>query len=156
MFFLSFFFLSFFRNYWQPQIQQKLVSSHGKDYPYEFFAIKEADIASTMIVGHLPMKNSRVTKFILDRGARVYAILTSTNYCKSSLVQEGLEIPCHIEIHMFSTVKNKELVQIYETFVDTLHYQCEESSTVGSFIQLRFFPNGSLKRKAEKNKNIPV
>ena len=85
-----------YHKYWHPQVQQKLVYPHEKDNPYDFFAIKVADIASGMIVGHLLMEISRVAKFILDRGARVYVILTSTNYCKSSLVQGGLEIPCHM------------------------------------------------------------
>ena len=32
-------------------------------------------------VGHMPMENSRATKFLLDRGARVVLFVTSTNYC---------------------------------------------------------------------------
>lgn len=39
-----------------------LVCSHEKDNLYDIFAIKVADIALGMIVGHLPMENSRVTK----------------------------------------------------------------------------------------------
>ena len=65
-------------------------------------------------VGHLPMENSRAIKFILDRGARVFATLTSTNYCVSPLVQDGLEIPCRVEIFMLPTVKNKELIDIFQ------------------------------------------
>ena len=75
---------------------------------------------SGMAVGHLPMENSLITKYILDSKARVYTILTSTNYCVSALIQGGLEISCRIEIHMPATVKNKELMEIYETYVDTL------------------------------------
>ena len=55
--------------YWQPQVQQKLVFRHEKGNPYDFFAIIVADIASGMIVGHLPIENSSVTKFILNKGA---------------------------------------------------------------------------------------
>ena len=87
-----------------------------------------------MIVGHLPMENSRVTKYILDRGARVYAIVTSTNYCVSPLVQGGLQIPCRVEIHMPATVKTKELMKIYETYVDTLYYQRKETHIARSSI----------------------
>ena len=56
------------------------------------------DRNSGATVGHLPMENSRAIKFLLDRGARVFATLTSTNYCVSPLVQVGLEIPCRAEI----------------------------------------------------------
>ena len=80
----------YYRKYLQPQIQQKLVHSYEKDNPYDILALKVADIVLGMIVGHLPMENSRVTKFILNRGARVYPVLKSANYCKSPLVQGGL------------------------------------------------------------------
>ena len=83
------------------------------------------------------IENSRVTKYILDRWVRVYAALTSTNYCVSPLVQGGLEIPCRGEIHMPSTVKNRELIGIYEKYVDTLYYQQEETNIAGSFVENR-------------------
>ena len=101
----------------------------------DFFAIKVTDLESGTTVGHLPIDNSRVTKYILDRDARVYAVLTSTNYCVSPLVQGGLEIPCRVEIHMPSTVKNRELIGIYEKYVDTLNYQREETNIAGSFVE---------------------
>ena len=81
------------------------------------------------------MENSRVTNYILDRGARVYAVLTSTNYCVSPLVQGGLEILCRVEIHMPSTVKNRELIRIYEKYIDTLYHQREETNIAGSFVE---------------------
>ena len=110
----------YYCNYWQPQPEQKLVYFREKNNPYNFFAIKVTVAEPGMVVGHLPMENLSVTKNIFDRGARVYAILTSTNYCISSLVQGGLEILCRIEIHMPATVKNKELMKIHKTYVDTL------------------------------------
>ena len=79
------------------------------------------------------MENSRATKFLLDRGAKVIATLTSTNYCVSPLVQGGLEIPC-VEIFMSPTVKNKELIDIYRNYVDLLYREREDSNIVGSFI----------------------
>jgi len=88
----------YYRRYWQPQPAQRLDCSHEKNNSYDFFAIKVTVTESGETVGHLPMENSRVTKYILDRGARVYAVLTSTNYCVSPLVQGGLEIPCRVEI----------------------------------------------------------
>ena len=40
-------------NYWQPQPEQKLVYSHEKNNPYNFFAIKVAVAEFGMVVGHL-------------------------------------------------------------------------------------------------------
>lgn len=59
-------------------------------------AIKMTDITSGMTVGHLPMENSPIRKFLLDRGARVFALLTSKNFCVLLLFQGGLEI--HVEL----------------------------------------------------------
>ena len=123
------------QNSQQPQPEQRLVCSHEKNNPYDFFAIRVTIPESGMTIGHLPMENSRVTKYILDRGAQVYAVLTSTNYCVSPLVQGGLEIPCRVEIHMPSTLKNRELIRIYEQYVDTLYYQREETNIAGSFLE---------------------
>ena len=90
------------------------------------------DQDSGATVRHLPMENSWATKFLFDRGARVIATLTSTNYCVLPLVQGGLEIPCRVEIFMSPTVKNKELIDIYRNYVDLLHYEREDSSIVDS------------------------
>lgn len=148
----------YYRRYWQPQPEQRLVCSHEKNNPYDFFAIKVTVPESGTTVGHLPMENSRVTKYILDRGARVYAVLTSTNYCVSPLVQGGLEIPCRVEIHMPSTVKNRELIGIYEKYVDTLYYQREETNIAGSFVESSagietMETNNSKGRESKKRKN---
>ena len=123
-----------------------------------FFAIKVTVPESGTTVGHPPMENSRATKYILDRGARVYAVLTSTKYCVSSLVQGGLEIPCRVEIHMPSTVKNRELIGIYEKYVDTLYYPQEKTNIAGSFVESSagiesMEANNSKGRESKKRKN---
>ena len=147
-----------YRRYWQPQPEQRLVCSHEKNNPYDFFAIKAAVPESGTTVGHLPMENSRVTNYILDRGAHVYPVLTSTNYCVLPLVQGGLEIPCRVEIHMPSTVKNRELIRIYEKYIDTLYYQREETNITGSFVESStgteiMETNNSKGRESKKRKN---
>ena len=125
----------YYRRYWQPQPEQRLVCSHEKNNPYDFFVIKVTVLESGTTVGHLPMENSRVTTYILDRGVRVYAVLTSTNYCISELVQGGLEIPCRVEIYMPSTAKKRELIGIHDKYVDTLYYRREETYIAGSFVE---------------------
>ena len=59
---------------------------HEEGNTFDRFAIKVCEKDKNEIVGHLPMEISRVTKFLLDRGANVSAKLTSTHYRRSPLV----------------------------------------------------------------------
>ena len=93
------------------------------------------DRNSGVTIGHLPTQNSRAIKFLLDRGARVFATLTSANYCVSPLVQGGLEMPWKVEIFMSPTVKNNELIDVIQKYVDVLYYKREDSNTAGSFVE---------------------
>ena len=72
-------------------------------------------------------------KFLLDRGAQVRAILTSTNYFVSLLVQGGLKIACRVEISMPPTKRNKQITDIYKELVDLHHNERKEISEVKSF-----------------------
>ena len=65
------------------------------------------------IVGHLPMEISRMTKFLLDRGTRIEATLSSTHCRQSPLVQGDLEIPCMVKVLMMPTQLSKKLVDRY-------------------------------------------
>ena len=62
----------------------------------------------------------------------------------SLLVQGGLEMPRRNDIHMLPTMKNKELIQIYDSHVDTLYYQRQEANIVDSFESED--PPGNVKR----------
>ena len=75
-----------------------------------------------LTVGHLPRKVSQITKFILDRGAKVTGTLTSTNFCRSPMIQGRLEIACKVSVKMPKTITNhmiliwfKELAKDYYT-----------------------------------------
>ena len=142
----------YYRKYWQPTTNQTLECFHERDNLFDFFAIKVCDVDSGMIVGHLPRENSRATKFLLDRGARVIAVLTSTNYCVSSHVQGGLEIPCRVEISMPPTVKIKQILNIFKEMVDLLYYEREEMNKVGSFLVGNEEAAEPLPPKAKKKK----
>ena len=88
---------------------------------YDRFAIKVQTPDST-IVGHLPMELSRVTKFLMDRGAVVVAEVTSRQQRPSPIAQGGgVEIPCNVTVTTFGNfddnvfAKYKELVRkLYE------------------------------------------
>ena len=52
------------------------------------------------------------------------------------LIKGGLEIPYRDKIYMstISTIKNKQLIDIYRNYVDIFYYEREISNTVESFI----------------------
>ena len=82
------------------------------------------------------MEISRVTKFLLDRGANVSAKLTSTHYRRSPLVQSGIEIPCVVTVSMPGTVINQLLMERYKKLVETLYMELKEDKIWGEFLQL--------------------
>ena len=61
------------------------------------FVIKTCDQRGTL-VDYLPRKLSRITKFIIDRGATVSVMLSGTHYRRSPLIEGGLEISCKISV----------------------------------------------------------
>ena len=64
------------------------------------------------------MEISRTTKFLMDPSTRLTASLRTTYYCRSSLMQYGLEIPCSIVVYMMSsTVLSGKLIQRYTELV---------------------------------------
>lgn len=74
---------------WSPEKEEKVNCLHEENNAFDYFSIKTCQEDGT-IVGHLPRGLSRTLKFILDRGARILAALTSTHYRKSPLVQGGI------------------------------------------------------------------
>ena len=81
-----------------------------------------------------PMEISGPTKYILQRGAKVVATLSSTSYRRSPLVQGDLEISGSVTIFMLETLKNKEIIKMYKYMVDALYTQPDGSVVVGSFV----------------------
>ena len=74
---------------WFPQEPEVLDSYLELENTFDMFAIKTCK-SNGQIVGHLPKEISRVTKFLLDRGAVVQATLSTTHYRRSPLVQGGI------------------------------------------------------------------
>ena len=66
-----------YRKSWLPAPEQTLNCFHEEGSTFDRFAIKVCEKDKNEIVGHL-MEISRVTKFLLDRGAKVSTKLTST------------------------------------------------------------------------------
>ena len=113
----------YYSKYWQPQLDHELYCQHELYNAFDFFAIKIC-IKTGVTVGHLPMKISRATKFLLDRGGTAFIKLYSTDIV-FPLVQGGLEIPCRVEIQMPPPLKNRGIIDLYKSKID-LSYDSRE------------------------------
>ena len=96
----------YYQKLWSPKKEEILNWHHERDNAFNVFVIKTKSKNGSM-VEHLPREVSWITKFILDWGAKVTATLSSTNFRRSPLVQEGLEIN-HMILDRF-----KELINDY-------------------------------------------
>ena len=97
------------------------------------FAVKTCK-SNGQIVGHLPRKNSRVTKFLLDRRAVLQATLSTKHSRRSPLVQVGLEIAYKVFAKMFGTIKN-HLMDRYFELVRSLYTEPKNEVILGSFLR---------------------
>lgn len=123
----------YYKKYWSPHVEEKLTCSHEDNNAFDIFAIKTCKEDGT-IVGHLPRELSRTLKFLLARGARISAVLTSTHYRRSPLVQGGLEIPCEVMIEMSPTQKNAQLLDRLMEIYETVYTEPLAPIILGSFI----------------------
>ena len=106
----------YYRSFRSPQPEQVLRCSHEVGNAFDMFAIKVCESSADQTVGHLPMEISRITKFLIDRGADATAKLTSTNNRRSPLVQGGIEIPCLITVTMSGTILNQLLMERFKQY----------------------------------------
>ena len=91
--------------------------TYEKENPYDYFTIKTCQ-KDGKIVGHLPMGISQPIKYLLDGGARITVTLTSIFYYASLLIQGDLETPCLIKVYMPHTVKNYQIIFMYEEIIE--------------------------------------
>ena len=123
---------------WKPKEDELLECSHEKDNPYDSFSIKVFKPDSPAeIVGHLPMEISRITKFIIDRGAQVAVKIRGRHYRRSPLVQGGLEVPCEIKIAMVGSIINHHLLVRYESLLKELYIEPKDEEIIGTFLLIR-------------------
>ena len=124
----------FYRRAWVPTESEKLKCAHDKNNPFDDCAIKTMN-NSGQTVGHLPMELSRITKFLIDRGAKVEAQLSSTNYRRSPLIQGDLEIPCDVIVTMPGTIDNQLILEKYKKLVCEKYAEPKEEVIIGSFLE---------------------
>ena len=119
---------------WKPKEDELLECSHEKDNPYDSFFIKVFKTGSPVeIERHLPMEISRITKFIIDRGAQVAVKIRGRHYRRSPVVQGKLEVPCEIKIMMV----NHHLLVRYESLLKELYIEPKDEEIIGTFLLIR-------------------
>ena len=144
-----------YRKSWLPELEQTINCFHEEGNTFDRFAIKVCEKDKNEIVGHLPMEISRVTKFLLDRGANVSAKLTSMHYRRSPLIQDGIEIPFVVTVSMPSTVSNQLLMERYKQLIETLYTEPKEEEILRTFLQLENTGEQDLALVAPKQKKKP-
>ena len=109
---------------WKPEEEEILESLHEENNPYDVFSIKVCKSNNVRsAVGHLPMEISRITKFILQRGARVQRMVIGKHYRLSSLIQGGFEIPCLVTVTMPGRIMNHLLIARYGKLLGELYLE---------------------------------
>ena len=101
------------------------------------------------------MEISRVTKFLLDRGANVSAKLTSTYHRRSPLVRGGIEIPCVVTVSMPGTIIKQLLMERYKRLVKTLYTKPKEEEIWGHSCSYEILVNKIWLQVAPKQKKKP-
>ena len=71
---------------------------------FDAFTVKTVRAVDIATVGHLPREICQPTKYLLDRGATVTAVITCLYYHRSPFFQGGLEIPCSATVSMPGTI----------------------------------------------------
>ena len=119
----------------EPRDSEVLACSHKENNPHDPFAIKTCQFGSGKIIGHLLMELSRISKFILDRGAKIEVKLRETRYCRSRLVKGGLEIPCDLVIRIPNIMKRsaKLVTKKYLKLFENCYEEPQEIVILGTF-----------------------
>ena len=141
----------FYRNIWNPKQGEELLCLHEDRNLFDMFAIKTCQRESGETVGHLPREISRPTKFLIDRGAKVTATLTSTKYRKSPLFQGGLEIACIVNVSLPASIKGHLLIEKYKSMVNELYCNPKDEVVIGCFLEEGFNVACEPRRKKKKN-----
>ena len=141
-----------YRNTRFPQESEVLDCYHEFENTFDMFAIKTCK-SNGQIVGHLPRQISRVTKFLLDRGAVVQATLSTRHYRRSPLVKKGLKIACKVSVKIPGTIKNHLLMDRYFELVISLYTEPKNEVFLGSFLRpvdVPYTPKSNARKKKVK------
>ena len=122
---------------WKPEEGEILECLYEENNPYDVFSIKVCKSNNAQsVVGHLPMEISRITKFILQRGARVQATVNGKHYRRSPLIQGGLEVPCLVTVTMPRSIMNHLLIAQYEKLLGELYLEPKDEEIMRTFLSV--------------------
>ena len=112
-----------YRAIWTPTLHEILPTIHQRSNPYDRYAIATRKslpgiVAVESTVGHLPREISRLTRYIMLRGAIVVVKILDTHHRRSPLVQGGLEIPIQVTVKMEYSSRNKNALFKYKSLVE--------------------------------------
>ena len=123
-----------YQKFWQPELNEGLVCIHERGNEFDAFSVKTVRALDNATVGHLPREISRPTKYLLDRGATVKAVITCSYYRRSPLFQGGLKIPCSVTVSMQGTIRNNLLLDRHRELVTELYCEPKDEIIIGNFI----------------------
>ena len=112
----------------------------GKNPPdrrneFDAFSVKTIRAIDNATVGHLTREISRPTKYLLERGATVKAVITCSYYRRSGeLFQGDLEIPCSVTVSLPGTIRNHLLLDRYRELVTELYCEPKDEIIIGNFL----------------------
>ena len=64
-----------YQKFWQPELNETLVCIHERGNEFDAFSVKTVRALDNATVGHLPREISRPTKYLLDRGGTLKAVI---------------------------------------------------------------------------------
>ena len=82
------------------------------------------------------MEISRITKFILQRGARVQTTVTGKHYRHSPITQGGLEVPYLVTVTMSGSIMNHLLIARYEKLLGELCIKPKDKKIMRTFLSV--------------------
>ena len=122
---------------WKPEEGEILECIHDENNAYDAFSIKVCKSNNAQsAVGHLPMEISRITKFILQRGAIVKAMVTGKCYRRSPLIQGGLQVPCLLTVAKPGSIMNHLLIAHYENLLGELYQEPKYEEIMDTFFSI--------------------
>ena len=123
-----------YQKFWQPELIATLVRIQERGNQFNAFSAKTVRALDNATVGHLPREISSPTKYLLDRGATLKAVITCSCYRLSPLFQGGLEILCSVTVSMPGTIRNNLLLDQYTKLVTELYCEPKDEIIVGNFL----------------------
>ena len=114
----------------KPEEGELLKCSHEEDNLFDIFSMKLCKSGTDAIADHLPMRISRITKFIMARGVSVTLKIIGKYHRRSHLVQGELEDPCQMTVMISRSVVNHLLLTLFEKVLNELYIEPKNEEIV--------------------------